>query len=311
MVNIISLFAGGGGSSYGYKEAGGKIVCAIEFDNIACKNYKDNHLDTDIINEDVSLIKGSTLLNKYKKIDILDGSPPCQGFSSLNAKKASLEKNDLCFEMIRIAKEIDVPVIVIENVPQFAKSHQLKKVIKILKESNYFISIALIDASRYGALTKRIRTFLVANKNKKFIFPNGKENKKNAFEEIQKLQEPMRYGKVCPSIELRIPLIPPDATNKQVLNILKSKFNSISGFSNLVRIPTVGLAPTQVKTSPLLHPVLNRALTIEEMCLIQGFPLNYKVENYRQAVNRIGNSVCPVVTKNILIALKEQNIIKD
>jgi len=86
LFNVVSLFAGGGGSSIGYKLAGGEILLINEFQQIAVDTYLENFPDTKTIVGDVREVKGSDILNMtgldVGELDILDGSPPCPAFSS-------------------------------------------------------------------------------------------------------------------------------------------------------------------------------------------------------------------------------------
>ena len=87
--NVISTFAGGGGSSTGYRLAGGKILCINEFVQEARNTYNENYPDTPILPDDIKELTGQHLLDaagiKAGEVDILDGSPPCSAFSVAGA----------------------------------------------------------------------------------------------------------------------------------------------------------------------------------------------------------------------------------
>ena len=87
--NVISTFAGGGGSSTGYRLAGGKILCINEFVQEARNTYNENYPDTPILPDDIKKLTGQHLLDaagiKAGEVDILDGSPPCSAFSVAGA----------------------------------------------------------------------------------------------------------------------------------------------------------------------------------------------------------------------------------
>jgi DNA (cytosine-5)-methyltransferase 1 len=78
--NVISTFAGGGGSSTGYRLAGGKILCINEFVQEARNTYTENYPSTPILPNDIKELTGQELLDaghvKVGEVDILDGSPP-------------------------------------------------------------------------------------------------------------------------------------------------------------------------------------------------------------------------------------------
>ena len=82
---VISTFAGGGGSSTGYRLAGGKILAINEFVEEARNTYKDNYPNTPILDGDIKELQGKDFLDitklKEGELELLDGSPPCSAFS--------------------------------------------------------------------------------------------------------------------------------------------------------------------------------------------------------------------------------------
>jgi DNA (cytosine-5)-methyltransferase 1 len=82
---VISTFAGGGGSSTGYRLAGGKVLVINEFVEEAARTYAENYPDTIILSGDIKELFGKDFLDAADvgvgEIDILDGSPPCSAFS--------------------------------------------------------------------------------------------------------------------------------------------------------------------------------------------------------------------------------------
>jgi DNA (cytosine-5)-methyltransferase 1 len=130
LFNCVSLFAGAGGSSTGYRLAGGKILAINEFVPAAQDTYHTNYIDTYIFPEDIRVLQGSTILNKINKkvgeLDILDGSPPCSSFSIAGKKEemwGQIKKysdteqrtDDLFFEFARILNDIQPKVFIYEN----------------------------------------------------------------------------------------------------------------------------------------------------------------------------------------------------
>lgn len=85
LFSVVSCFAGGGGSSTGYRLAGGKILLINEFVASAIESYKENYPDTPVLVDDIKKYTSDDFLtmgnfNKFE-LDILDGSPPCSAFS--------------------------------------------------------------------------------------------------------------------------------------------------------------------------------------------------------------------------------------
>ena len=94
--NVISTFAGGGGSSTGYRLAGGKILAINEFVQEARTTYAANYPGTPILPDDIKELTGQDLLDaagiKAGEVDILDGSPPCSAFSMVKLKTILMVK---------------------------------------------------------------------------------------------------------------------------------------------------------------------------------------------------------------------------
>ena len=123
-MNVIDLFAGVGGLSTGFRKAGFNIVLANEIDKSIAESYKKNHKETIMINDDIkNILLELTKINK--KIDVIVGGPPCQGFSMAGArireKKSSQflddPRNYLFRNYFQVVQKIDPKFFVMENVP--------------------------------------------------------------------------------------------------------------------------------------------------------------------------------------------------
>jgi len=99
LFNVVSLFAGGGGSSTGYKLSGGEILLINEFQQIAVDTYLENFPDTKTIVGDIREVKGSDILDitglGVGELDILDGSPPCPAYSQSGTHKGRGGKEEV------------------------------------------------------------------------------------------------------------------------------------------------------------------------------------------------------------------------
>jgi DNA (cytosine-5)-methyltransferase 1 len=185
LFTVISTFAGGGGSSTGYKLAGGNILCVNEFVESARETYLANYEKTPMMPEDITQLSGKHFLTtadvKYGELDILDGSPPCSAFSIAGRrekgwgteKKYSDDKKvknveDLFFEFIRIANDIHPKVIIGENVKSimFGKAKEYyNRIINGFQEIGYTAVGKSLNAADYGTPQARERCFFVAVRN--------------------------------------------------------------------------------------------------------------------------------------------------
>ena len=187
--NVISTFAGGGGSSTGYRLAGGKILCMNEFVEEAQNTYRENYPDTPILTGDIKGLSGKDFLDiaglDVGELDILDGSPPCSTFSVAGklsqssggkhsdgwgqTKKYSDGKmveniEDLFFEFLRIADEIRPKVIIAENVAGLtigeAKQY-FNKIQNTFDQIGYDVCAKVLDSRYFGVSQTRTRVFFV------------------------------------------------------------------------------------------------------------------------------------------------------
>jgi len=103
----ISFFAGGGGSSAGYKLAGGDCRFVNEFQQVAVDTYLANWPGTSNICGDIKNITGQQIMEmtgiqKYE-LDILDGSPPCPPFSMSGTKKKGWNKEKMAYKSSQVS----------------------------------------------------------------------------------------------------------------------------------------------------------------------------------------------------------------
>lgn len=165
---VISTFAGCGGSSVGYRNAGYKELLAVDFDNHSVETFKLNFPDVPVWNRDITTIKGSEILEfcniKKGELNVLDGSPPCQGFSTSGKREVLDDRNDLSSEFIRLVDELQPQVFIMENVPGMIKGvmrGRFKEIMLKMKSLNYNVKCKLLNAKYYKVPQSRERLFWV------------------------------------------------------------------------------------------------------------------------------------------------------
>ena len=180
----ISFFAGGGGSSCGYKLAGGDCRFVNEFQQVAVNTYLANWPETPHICDDIKNITGQQIMDmtglEVGELDILDGSPPCPPFSMSGTKQKGWNQEkvaygmkqqnieDLTWEMIRITGEMKPKVVVCENVKgltmDYAKQH-LDRMVKDFEAEGYTTTYKVMNGIHFGVPQKRQRVFIVSVRN--------------------------------------------------------------------------------------------------------------------------------------------------
>lgn len=185
-LRAVDLFAGAGGLSLGFENAGFEVVFAVENDVWSAETYRMNRngRSREVILSDISQINFTNALAKYRlkrgEIDILLGGPPCQGFSFSNMKTrtATNPKNHLFKEFIRAAEEIYPKWILFENVSgivNFEKGKVIEIINTELSNIGYLCTWDIINSADYGVPQVRKRFFLIGSRmGIKFSFPQPK-----------------------------------------------------------------------------------------------------------------------------------------
>jgi DNA (cytosine-5)-methyltransferase 1 len=129
----LDLFAGAGGMSLGFEQAGFDVLAAIDIDPLHLAIHTRNFPKTAVLCEDVSNLNLASLepiisdgLGRFGRpaswdgsIDCIFGGPSCQGFSEIGKRDINDERNDLVFAFARIVSLVRPRSFVMENVPGF------------------------------------------------------------------------------------------------------------------------------------------------------------------------------------------------
>lgn len=168
---VIDLFCGAGGMSEGFKQAGFDIIWANDVEETFCKTNSLNHLTTIVRHGNIKEINSEDIRGAIgnRKVDVIIGGPPCQGFSHAGLRDIKDPRNSLFMEFIRIVKDLQPKWIVMENVPgiltmKTSDGELVKDIIKKELEEidNYKIKSFKLVATDYGVPQKRKRVFFIA-----------------------------------------------------------------------------------------------------------------------------------------------------
>lgn len=155
---VIDLFAGCGGLSLGFQNAGFNIVAAFDNWDEAIDIYTSN-FSHPIIKRDLSDVDDLSDLRKFSP-DIIIGGPPCQDYSSAGHRNENLGRAALTINFAEIIISLKPRFFVMENVPNIQKSEKLSTVLDMFVKSGYGISKMVLDASMCGVPQRR-RRFIV------------------------------------------------------------------------------------------------------------------------------------------------------
>ncbi len=155
-MNAIDLFAGCGGLSKGFMDAGFNILVGIDNDQAALNTFARNHNGAVAMNADLS--KQETFdeikaIAGHRTVDVIIAGPPCQGFSLTGPRNFDDERNKLYLAVFEIVKQFHPKALVIENVPGMATLYggQIKdEILKRFTSLGYNIDCRILCAADYG-----------------------------------------------------------------------------------------------------------------------------------------------------------------
>ena len=331
---VVSTFAGGGGSSTGYRLAGGKILCVNEFVKEAINTYKENYPDTPVLPDDIKTLSEKDF-SKYGEIDIFDGSPPCSAFSVSGAmvqgkhsKGWGQTKNysdgkkienieDLFFEFLRIAEKLRPKVIVAENVKGLtvgeAKQYYYK-ITNTFEKIGYDVSSKVLNSVHYGVPQTRQRTIFIA------VREDITQEVGLTFMNIHSLF-PEEHKQVITLDDCLSDI----EVNRTEANELIEKFKKTSHYETWLKMPDdpdkveTGCdyhpkghhfnmkktsrhkpAPTITATGGAMHWHEPRSFTVKEIKRMMSLPDDFKLTGtYKQQAERCGRMVPPLMMKAI------------
>ena len=356
--NVISLFAGGGGSSTGYRLSGGNVLCVNEFVEAARDTYRENYPYTKILSSDIKQLTGQDFLDatalEAGELDILDGSPPCSAFSvagklshstagkhsdgwgqTKNYSDGKMVENieDLFFEFLRVAKEIQPKVIIGENVAGLtvgeAKQY-FNKIQNTFEEIGYDVSAKVLDSRYFGVCQTRTRVFFIGIRNDitekigltflniSSIFPTGSkdviplgqalEGLEYDEEEVKMLTEKFSKTAYWRDTGSKMPQNPDKVLTGMDYHHKGHHFN-LKRVSLKVPAPTLTAMGSNDTTAGAFHWSEPRKLTIGELKRIQSLPDDFKLTGkWNQKSERIGRMVPPILLKEIADSVYEKVI---
>jgi DNA (cytosine-5)-methyltransferase 1 len=164
----IDLFAGAGGLSLGFEQAGFDILAAVEIDPVHCATHEYNFPNCQIICKSVADVTKDDICSAIgsEEIDVIFGGPPCQGFSLMGKRILDDPRNSLVFHFLRIINEMRPKYFVMENVKGMAIGKHKKfieEILNLLDAYDYDIvqPYQVLNAAYYGVPQSRERLFLM------------------------------------------------------------------------------------------------------------------------------------------------------
>lgn len=312
-INFIDLFSGAGGIAVGVRSAGFKKIASVEIDedasNTIRKNFPESaHFEMPIENLSEEMIDE---VLRGKKINVVFGGPPCQGFSVAGLRRPHDPRNILFREYIRVVKHLQPEFVVLENVPGILTMENGKVYQEIIKQFHEIgypdMTVRILEAATFGVPQLRTRAIFIANRlGLKNPYPKTifeRKNYKTIESAIDDLKFVPRFGvpnhewtRHSEEFEERISKVPHGGSLYET-------------FRDAFKRQYKGVPSMTVKENHggcHIHYELNRVLSAREMARLQTFPDDFIFTGtFKRVYWQVGNAVPCLMAKHIALAVKD------
>lgn len=173
---IVDFFAGAGGLSCGFVQAGFKVCLANDFEDVCVRTYRFNHPELpadNVIKGDIRKIVDHIKDYISQDVDVVIGGPPCQGFSSANQQRIIDDpRNELYKYYIKAVSKILPKFVVMENVKgmlkvadQVVEDYGNIQEIRNGRTFSYTVSYKLLNSADFSVAQSRERLIYIAIRN--------------------------------------------------------------------------------------------------------------------------------------------------
>lgn len=340
-LNIIDLFCGCGGLSLGFENAGFNVLLGIDMWEDALVTYRHNHKNGNTLCADLASLPVEEVDKaiNHKKVDVIIGGPPCQGFSIAGKRIVDDDRNKLYKSFVRMVAYFKPKAFILENVPNILSIGDgavREAIIKDFSELGYKVTYKVLLAADYGVPQNRRRAIFVGMLDgKEFVFPEPTVKQpvtsKEAISDLPEegiedggdyplppqteYQKLMRQG--CEKLYNHEITIHNDRT-KEIIAMVPDGGNYKDLPVELQNTRKVHIAWTRLNSKrPSItidtghfhhfHYEYNRVPSARESARFQSFPDSFVfIGNKTSKLKQIGNAVPPLMAEVIANEIKKQ-----
>lgn len=338
-VEAVDLFCGVGGLSYGMSDAGINVTTGYDIDPACRYAYTENNSAKFQLG-DIRDLQADDIKNQWESrnsVKVLAGCAPCQPFSTMQRSTSKHARNhdkwDLLLEFQRLATAINPDYVTIENVPGLIRQPIYRQFMESLKRDGYHVTAKVLSLRVLGLPQTRKRLVLIASRTSPVDILTPRPKYLNVQDAIKHLPPiPAGGNDTCDPLHRaqnlskknieRIKSSTPGGTWKDwpedlLLDCHKRSSGKNYG-STYGRMEWDKPAPTMTTqfynygSGRFGHPTQDRALSLREGALIQGFPDHYKFEpegetdSFQNVGRLIGNAVPPLLGKLVGSSIMHQ-----
>jgi DNA (cytosine-5)-methyltransferase 1 len=328
---VVDLFSGCGGISAGFHSAGMQTALAVDIHEPSIATFRLNHSDSATVLGDINQVADRQLADflDSRRIDVVVGGAPCQGFSLCNRKQFDDDPRNLLFlQYMRVVKLLKPSFVLFENVQNIrsvADGHYTRLIEEYFNDLGYSLTSGVIDALDFGVPQRRKRLIFLGMLGTGKLVPwpigdsrgaqpltvldaigdlpqlgNDDEVRTYAQAPRRPFQHAMR-GDAVRLLNHRSPRHPQETIDR--ISSTKAGQPMYDSFCQRIRLSWDHPSPTQVcggirPQFQFGHPDQPRGLSIRERCRIQSFPDTYEITG-GIVMGRVqtGNAVPPLVAE--------------
>lgn len=301
---VISTFAGCGGSSLGYSMAGYRELLAVEWDNNAVETFRLNFPEVPVYHGDIAKFSADECLRLADigvgELDVLDGSPPCQGFSTAGKRQIDDPRNSLFREYVRLLRGLQPRVFVMENVSGMVKGKMklvFAEILRDLKASGYKVSARLLNAMYFNVPQSRQRLIFVGVREDLGREPSHPRAESTPIT-VREAWAGLSGTGDAPGMSAQYEQYWRQAGQGGVVGKQESHRRLLWSRPSYVLQKAAGYGG-------VYHPEQPRPLSTRERARVNSFPDPFGFTGWNAAIERIGNSVPPLFMRAIARHIRE------
>ena len=293
---LLDLFAGCGGLSLGFAEAGFEVAAAVDNWPEALAVYRRNfrHPAIELDLGDVQLAK-AVLSEWTGGVDGIVGGPPCQDFSSAG-RRVEADRADLTEKFAQLVAAFMPKFFVMENVGRAAKAAALRRAVGIVESRGYTVARVVLDASRCGVPQTRKRLFTIG-----FLDEEGTDRAMRALTEGLAAEPMTLRDYFGSSLDVEHYYRHPRSYSRRAVFSVDEPSPTVRGVNRPV--PS-GYPGHPGDTAPVAAGL--RPLTTAERAMVQTFPADFWFGATKTAAEQmIGNAVPVKLAQYVAEAVRE------
>lgn len=318
----VDLFAGAGGLSLGFRQAGFRVALAVELDPDAAQTYHVNHQETPVYQADVARLTANHIWERAADLRepcALIAGPPCQGYSMAGLGYRDDPRNFLLWEAVRLAAELHPWWLVLENVSGIARVSRvnlLRSLVEAMEGAGYSVSVNLLEAHHFGVPQRRQRVFIIGQRGRP-PWPIPTPSPSHCGAQRQACECGLPPTPTVLEALHDLPALGPGEEAEDLLPNASTMRHSARVVAKIAQIPP-GLGPLSYRRlrpdlactivaghrALPLHPILNRSISVREAARLQGFPDDYVFVGPRSNQPlQVANAVPPPMSRAVAEAL--------